>query len=169
MQFAKIINSKKNYHLDFLVIETSLSVNFKLDSAHFCPFLNKCSPKMAIFSTKNRCFILYFTYLERSEPIRRTLRWSFRPICLLTLYEEKSCPYLPKWKKRSFKNWKMLFFFKNFKLFVLHDDKYWRYNFLYKKIVVHNRMKTFIYFIPFLPHMYIECVTPWLSKFKSEK
>jgi hypothetical protein len=73
MQFAKIINSKKNYQFDFLVIETSLCINFKILSAHFCSFLNKCGPKMAIFSTKNRCFLLNFTYLERSEPIRRTL------------------------------------------------------------------------------------------------
>jgi hypothetical protein len=112
MQFAKNVNSKKNYQCDFLVIETSLCINIKLLSAHFCPFLNKCGPKMAIFSTKNRCFLLNFTELECSEPIRRTLWWSFRPVCLLTLDEEKSCPYLPKWKKRSFKNWKMLFFSK---------------------------------------------------------
>ena len=98
MQFAKNVNSKKNWQYDFLVIETSLCINIKLLSAHFCPFLNKCGPKMAIFSTKNRCFLLNFTYLERSEPIRRTLWWSFRPVCLLTLDEEKSCPYLPKWK-----------------------------------------------------------------------
>ena len=38
MQFAKIINSKKNYQFDFLVIETSLCINFKILSAHFHPF-----------------------------------------------------------------------------------------------------------------------------------
>jgi hypothetical protein len=32
--------------------------------------------------------------------------------------------------------------------------------FFYKTIVVQNRMKIFIYFIPFLPRMHIECVTP---------
>ncbi len=105
--------------------------------------------KNAHFSTKNRCFLLNFTYLERSEPIRRTLWWSFRPICLLTLYKEKSCPYLPKWKYRSFKNWKMHFFSKLsihlYFMIISIEDKI----FFYKTIVVQNSMKILIYFISF--------------------
>ena len=73
MQFAKNVNSKKNYQCDFLVIETSLCINIKLLSAHFCPFLNKCGPKMAIFSTKKGVFNHYApTMCDPSQSDKRS-------------------------------------------------------------------------------------------------
>ena len=124
-------------------------MNFKIFSAHFCTFANKWGPKMAIFSTKKRRFIVLCTYQERSEPIRRTLWWSFWPICLLTLDEEKSCPYLHELKKSAFKNWKMLQFFKFFNKFEVFSLKNWRHNFFHKIVSFQNKMKNFINFILF--------------------
>ncbi len=114
IHFAKKLFFKSKNLSNFLDTETSLSINIIIWLAHFCPFWNKCNPKKAIFSTKKRRFPLFFTYHEHSEPIRRTLWWSFRPICLVTLDEEKSCPYLHEWKKSAFKNRKMLYFFQIF-------------------------------------------------------